>query len=87
VVPVVTPVGAIPDVVTDGEHGLIVPPRDADAIASAIERLSNDRSAVARMSATCRKHVAAAYSIERVAKDFSELYWGLCARPAPTPAR
>ena len=87
VVPVVTPVGAIPDVVTDGEHGLIVPPRDADAIASAIERLSSDRSAVARMSATCRKHVAAAYSIERVAKDFSELYWGLCARPAPTPAR
>jgi glycosyltransferase involved in cell wall biosynthesis len=87
VVPVVTPVGAIPDVVADGEHGLIVPPRDADAIASAIERLSSDRSAVARMSATCRKHVAAAYSIERVAKDFSELYWGLCARPAPTPAR
>ena len=87
VVPVVTPVGAIPDVVTDGEHGLIVPPRDAEAIARAIEQLSKDRAAVARMSATCRKHVASAYSIERVAKDFSELYWGLCARPAPTPAR
>jgi glycosyltransferase involved in cell wall biosynthesis len=87
VVPVVTPVGAIPDVVTDGEHGVIVPPRDAQAIASAIENLSKDRAAVARMSAVCRKRVSGAYSIERVAKDFSELYWGLCAKPAPTTAQ
>lgn len=84
VVPVVTPVGAIPDVVTEGEHGLLVPPRDAGAIALAIEKLSRDRIAVARMSAACRKRIAAAYSIERVAKDFSELYWGLCATRAPT---
>jgi glycosyltransferase involved in cell wall biosynthesis len=87
VVPVVTPVGAIPDVVADGEHGLIVPPRDAGAIAAAIQRLATDKASMARMSAACRKHVAGAYSIERVAKDFSELYWGLCARAAPTPAR
>ena len=87
VVPVVTPVGAIPDVVSEGEHGLIVPPRDAGAIAVAIERLATDKAAMARMSAACRKHIAGAYSIERVAKDFSELYWGLCARPAPTPVR
>jgi glycosyltransferase involved in cell wall biosynthesis len=87
VVPVVTPVGAIPDVIADGEHGLIVPPRDAEAISKAIQKLAADRVALARMSAACRKHVAAGYSIERVAKDFAELYWGLCARPAPTPAR
>ena len=87
VVPVVTPVGAIPDVVAEGEHGLIVPPRDAGAIAAAIERLATDKAAMARMSVACRKRIAGAYSIERVAKDFSELYWGLCARPAPTPVR
>ena len=79
VVPIVTPVGAIPDVMTDGEHGLLVEPRDAGAIAAAIGKLSKDRIAVARMSAACRKRIAAAYSIERVAKDFSELYWSLCA--------
>ena len=87
VVPVVTPVGAIPDVVTEGEHGLLVQPRDAHAIAVALENLSRDKVALARMSAACRKRAAGAYSIERVAKDFSELYWGLCARPAPTPAQ
>jgi glycosyltransferase involved in cell wall biosynthesis len=87
VVPVVTPVGAIPDVVSDGEHGVLVPPRDAEAIAQALAKLAADRICVARMSAACRKRVASGYSIERVAKDFSELYWGLCARPAPTPAQ
>ena len=83
VVPVVTPVGAIPDVVKEGEHGLLVPVRDPERIAGAIAKLSSDRMALARMGAACRKRVSSAYSIERVAKDFSELYWGLCATRAP----
>jgi len=83
VVPIVTPVGAIPDVVTDGEHGLVVAPRDAETIAQAIAALAADRVRLTRMSAACRKHIATAYSIERVARDFSQLYWGVCATRAP----
>ncbi len=86
VVPIVTPVGAIPDVMTEREHGLFVAPRDAGAIAAAIAALCCDRAALARMSAACRKRIGAAYSIERVAKDFAELYWALCAMRAPTTA-
>ena len=86
VVPIVTAVGAITDVVSDGEHGLFVAPRDAEAIAQAIARLAQDRAALERMSTAARKHVAAAYSIERVARDFSQLYWGLCATRAPRAA-
>jgi glycosyltransferase involved in cell wall biosynthesis len=86
VAPIVTPVGAIPDVVADGEHGLFVAPRDAEAIAQAIGTLAQDRALLARMSAACRKHVGAAYSIERVARDFSQLYWGLCSARAPKTA-
>jgi len=86
VVPIVTAVGAIPDVVSDGEHGLFVAPRDAGAIAQAIAKLAQDRAALERMSAAARKHVAAAYSIERVARDFSQLYWGLCATRASRAA-
>ena len=83
VVPVVTPVGAIPDVVKEGEHGVLVPAKDPAGIAAALARLSADRMALARMGAACRKRVSSAYSIERVAKDFAELYWGLCATRAP----
>jgi glycosyltransferase involved in cell wall biosynthesis len=78
VVPIVTPVGGIPDVVQKGVHGALVPVRDCDAIAQAIETLARDRAALARMSAACRKRVAGAYSIERVANDFSILYSSLC---------
>ena len=85
VAPIVTAVGAIPDVVTEGEHGVFVPPRDAEAIADAIARLAADRSALARMSTACRARITGGYSLERLARDFSALYWGLCAQRTPRP--
>jgi glycosyltransferase involved in cell wall biosynthesis len=83
VVPIVTSVGAVPDVVTEGEHGLLVAPRDAEALADAISRLAGDRATLARMSAACRARIAAGYSLERVARDFSQLYGTLCATRTP----
>jgi glycosyltransferase involved in cell wall biosynthesis len=79
VVPVVTRVGGIPDVVQEGVHGAFVPVRDADAIARTLEALSRDRVLLARMSAACRKRIAGAYSIERVAAGFASLYASLCS--------
>lgn len=84
-VPVVTPVGAIPDVVTEGVHGLFVPLRDADAIAQAVVRLDADRALLARMSAASRKRIVSGYSIERLAADFAALYSTLCSARAPRP--
>jgi glycosyltransferase involved in cell wall biosynthesis len=86
VVPIVTPVGAIPEVVAHGEHGVLVQPRDPESIAAAIAGLASRRAELARMSAACRSRIAGAYSIERVARDFSQLYWGVCATRAPRTA-
>ncbi len=78
-VPVVaTRVGAIPDVVTEGVHGLFVPRRNAQAIATAIARLHGDRAAVARMGAACRARIAERYSLARLAQDFAKLYTEMC---------
>jgi glycosyltransferase involved in cell wall biosynthesis len=86
-VPVVTRTAAIPDVVTQDEHGLFVPPRDPEAIAQAIAALAADRDRLARMSAACRERVAAHYSLERLADDFSALYRKLEGRSwAPSQA-
>ncbi len=76
-VPVVTPVGAIPDAVEDGVHGVFVPVGDADAIAHAVQRLAADRPRLARLSAAARRRVAAAYSIDRLAADAIALYGAL----------
>jgi glycosyltransferase involved in cell wall biosynthesis len=73
-VPVVAPVGAIPDVVTDGEHGVFVPPRDPSTLAQTIAHLFDNRHAVAAMSAAAQRRIREAYSLPRLARDFAELY-------------
>jgi len=83
---ITTRIGAIPDVVADGVHGLFVPCRDAGAICSAILTLT-DRVRLAQMSAACRSRIAAAYSIERVGDAFCHLYSQLCTVPIRAPQR
>jgi glycosyltransferase involved in cell wall biosynthesis len=80
---ITTRIGAIPDVVADGVHGLFVPERDADALYRAIAALSADRELLARMSAACRARVAAAYSMERLADQLRQLYSDMCAAKPP----
>jgi glycosyltransferase involved in cell wall biosynthesis len=78
-VPVIaTPVGAIPDVVTDGIHGFIVPPRDGKAIAEALAVLAGDRERLSWMSRACRRRIRAAFAIERLAQELSLVYSQLC---------
>ena len=78
-VPVIaTRVGAIPDVVVDGVHGLLVARRDADAIARAIARLAADRAALLRMGAACRRRIARHYDMGRLAEEFRQLYGEIC---------
>ena len=78
-VPVIaTPVGAIPDVMTDGTHGFLVPPRDGKAIAEALAVLAGDPERLSWMSRACRRRIRAAFSIDRVAAEFAVHYASLC---------
>ncbi|MBV8032491.1 MAG: glycosyltransferase family 4 protein [Betaproteobacteria bacterium] len=85
VVPVVTPVGALPDVIEEGVHGLFVPVRDAPAIAAALASLDADRPRLARLGAAARRRAASAYSVERLAAELGGVYSALAsARAAKT---
>ena len=79
----ICPVGAIPDVVQDGVHGLFVPPRDAQALADAIVRLDGDRALLQRMGQACRERIESQYAVERLAQDFRRTYRALLAPAAP----
>ncbi len=49
--------GGIPDIVVDGENGLVIPPEDAGALAEAMVRLASDAALAARLGAGARRDV------------------------------
>lgn len=73
-----TAVGGIPDMIGDGVHGLLVPPRDEAALAAAIGRMLDDPELRERLSAAARVR-ARDFSIESVAARFAGVYAGLLA--------
>jgi glycosyltransferase involved in cell wall biosynthesis len=75
---VATAVGGLPDVVMDGETGLLVAPRDPAALAGAIEALLRDPDRRARMGEAARARLAG-FTIERAAERFAALYERLLA--------
>jgi glycosyltransferase involved in cell wall biosynthesis len=54
---IATAVGGIPEVVRDGENGLLVPPRDPGALASAIERFFGDAELRGRLAGGAARSV------------------------------
>lgn len=79
---VATKVGGVPDVVQDGENGLLVAPASPDALASAILRAATDEALRTRLSegalAFAREHTAVAEG-ERIYRGLREAFpevWG-----------
>lgn len=64
--------GGIPDIVRDGETGLLFPERDAPALANALEKVARDPVLAARLAENGRKWVEARFAPERVAAEFME---------------
>ena len=61
--PVVTPVGAIPEVVCDGVSGLIVPAGDSRALADALRRLLSDHALMSRLGQASQRRFRESYDI------------------------
>lgn len=73
-VPVTTPVAAIPDVVRDGTHGVLVAPKDVCALALALAALDDDRARLERIARAARDRVLARYTVDRLAGDLRDVY-------------
>lgn len=64
--------GAIPEVI--GQAGVVFPEGDADALATAIQRLLADKDVRRELALAGREHVERHYSWERVASQMYELF-------------
>jgi glycosyltransferase involved in cell wall biosynthesis len=74
---VATDVSGCREVVRDGVTGLLVPSRDAEGLADALERLARDANLRHRMGAAAREYVAGEFSEEVVIGQTLALYRSL----------
>jgi sugar transferase (PEP-CTERM/EpsH1 system associated) len=75
-----TRVGGIPEVVIDGESGLLTPPSDAQALAEALLRLINDPDLRKRLGLAGRAHVYAHFSQQTVLLKTENLFSELLSK-------
>jgi Glycosyltransferase len=71
---VATRVGGLPEIVMDGETGILVPPRDSAALADAIDTLINDPVLRLRMGNAGRERATGHFSLEREADTMQRVY-------------
>jgi glycosyltransferase involved in cell wall biosynthesis len=69
-----TPVTGIPEVVRDGETGLLVPERDPGALAGAIKRIASDRALATSLGQAGRALVERAFDIHRNTAAMREMF-------------
>ncbi|MES1255496.1 MAG: glycosyltransferase family 4 protein [Acidobacteriota bacterium] len=72
-------VGGIPEMLVDGETGLLVPPSSPVALADAIATIVADPALQARMSAAARQRARGAFSIETHGRRLQTRYDRLCS--------
>jgi alpha-maltose-1-phosphate synthase len=66
--------GGIPEVVADGETGLLVPPGDPEALAGALNALLRDPARAAAMGEAGRKRAVAEFGWAAIAAQTADLY-------------
>ena len=79
---VATRVGGVPEAVEDGVTGILVPPRDAGAMAGALLRLLRDPRLAAEMGARGMERVRRDFTVDRMVRAHEDLYAELLARAA-----
>jgi glycosyltransferase involved in cell wall biosynthesis len=80
-VPVVaTAVDGTPEVVLDGETGLLVPPADPEAAARAVLRVGTDAALADRLREAASRLLNAEFDLDRMVRDLEAEYLDLARR-------
>jgi glycosyltransferase involved in cell wall biosynthesis len=77
---VASSVGGLPELVLDGETGLLVPPDDVEALRVALVRVATDPDAASAMGAAGRRRAVEEFPVERPAERLDGIYRAALAR-------
>ena len=77
---VATNVGGNPEVVIDGETGILVPPKDPEKMAEAIIKILQNPELAKNMGQAGRKRVEEKFSLYRMVSEYRSLYEEILAR-------
>ncbi|MBI4574159.1 MAG: glycosyltransferase [candidate division NC10 bacterium] len=83
---VATAVGGIPEVVRDGETGILVPERDPRQLADAVLRLLDAPGLAKAMGEAGRKRIEGAFTLEDEARHTATVYHQVLAASSPDSA-
>lgn len=83
---IATRVGGVPELVNDGENGLLFNVGDVDSMSSAAIGLLRDESRLANMAAAARKTAQDHFCASRIIPLYEQYYDRVVARAASTPA-
>ncbi len=73
-------IAGIPEIVSDGYNGLIVPPRDTEILSKAMQKLTNDSELRRKMSQSARHTVCENFTWESIARRVLKVYDEVCAQ-------
>jgi glycosyltransferase involved in cell wall biosynthesis len=71
---VASDVGGIPEVVQNGVHGRLVPPRDVERLGEVVAELAGDPAGVRRMGRAASEHAVASFGLEDGIDQLRRLY-------------
>jgi glycosyltransferase involved in cell wall biosynthesis len=72
-----TNVGGIPDIIKDGETGLLVPHKDPEAISDAVKKLADNPELRRTFAGNAKKHIEKSFSWEMITEKFFGIYLSL----------
>jgi glycosyltransferase involved in cell wall biosynthesis len=75
--------GGIPEIIEDGQNGILVPPGVARALADGIERLLEDRNLASRLGKAGRLTVVERFSVDAMVEKTLAAYHEVIARRRP----
>jgi glycosyltransferase involved in cell wall biosynthesis len=74
---VATSVGGVPEVITDGRTGILIPPKDVDALANAILNLANDNQERKTLAQQGFDMVKSEFTFEKQSEELTHIYRGV----------